>query len=162
MGRFCVPLEHIPCHGHGKFVLAEKYLSGNVVFKRRQLFIAMGTHNHLDGGIHRPRDLDHAAHIDGIRHSDDQDARPVEMRLDQNGRLGSVAEHRRYIALAQLLHDLTIVLHHDIEMAFAVSAVPMRRPILPPGRWPDKPMVQSLQPQSRTRQRGTSMFSPQR
>ena len=127
-----VSLKHMPCHSHGKLMLAQKHLAGNVFFKGGQLFIAVGTHNHLDVRIH------------GARESRPYGARPryparatTNMRADANA-LESGRRARRHCrtppryhsrAASRRFHELSSTT--TIEMPFAVSAVPMRRPTRP-------------------------------
>ncbi len=50
-----VSLKHMAYHGHGKLMLAQKHLAGDVSLKGGQFFIAVRTRNCLDVRIHGSR-----------------------------------------------------------------------------------------------------------
>src|SRR6516162_7875817 len=99
-------------HGEGELVLTQEYFPGIFLFEKHRLFLAVRAHHRLDARVHRARDLNHAAHVKRVRGGDHQHARPLDMRLNEDGGLGSIARDGRYAAVAPLLDDLTILLGH--------------------------------------------------
>ena len=113
LGRCCVALQDVLDHAAGELVLAEKNPAGVFLFQQRGLFFAVRAHDDLDSGVHRARGLDHAPNIKRVWHGDYEQARAMDMRLDQNGGIRGVAGNSRDVACAQLLDDLAILLGND-------------------------------------------------
>lgn len=109
-----VTIEEMLDHAAGELMFAEKYLTGIFLFQERGLFFAVRAHDRLDARVDRVRDLDHAANFQRVRGGDHEHTGALDMRLNENRGIGSVARNRRDIAPAQLLDDLAIFFgHHE-------------------------------------------------
>src|SRR5262245_54527295 len=105
--------EHMARHGQGELVLAEKYLAGVFLFQERGFLFTVRAHNRVDARIDRAGGLDHAANVESIRRRDYEQAGAVNMGLDKNRGIRSIAEDGRDVACAQLLDNLPVCLSND-------------------------------------------------
>src|SRR5215813_4139415 len=105
-----VSIEHMLDHTAGELVLAQEHFAGIFFLEEHRLFLTVRAHHGLDARVDRTCDFDHTPHIQGVRNGDHQHTRSVDMRLNENGWLGSVAGDGGHAALAQSFDDLTILL----------------------------------------------------
>ena len=108
-----VTVQNMLDHAAGELVLAEENLAGFFLLEQCRFFFAVRAHDGLDARIDGARDLDHAAHVEGVRRGDHQHARAVNVGLNQHIGIGSVAGDGRNAALAELLDDFAILFGDD-------------------------------------------------
>src|ERR1044071_8438309 len=108
-----VALDHVLDHAAGELMLAEENLADVFFFEELSFFLAVRARDDADPGVDRARDFDHATDLERVRCRDDQQARAMDVRMDQHGWLRSIAGNRRDVARAQLFDDLAIFLGDD-------------------------------------------------
>ena len=100
-------------HAAGELLLAEENSAGSFFLEQCCFFFTVRAHDGLDARIDGARDLDHAAHVQGVRRGDHQHPRAVSVGLNQRIGIGSVAGDGGNAALAELLDDFAVLFGDD-------------------------------------------------